>query len=86
MSYGGKWKQRRIAPTPAFHSSILNEFVDIYKKYAQKLVSRILARTKGEMAIDVQNILNLAMLDVIFETSMGLSVNALESDAPGETE
>ena len=78
-STGKKWKKRRNALTGAFHFTILNDFVDIYKAYAKRLVKHFLSDAISGKAIDVQIPVGLAMLDVICETSMGVKVNALDS-------
>ena len=79
LSYGQKWKKRRSLLTPAFHFTILNEFVGIYEKYANMMVGKLRALSHGGKCVDVQELASLALLDVICETSMGVSVGALSS-------
>ncbi|XP_057305683.1 cytochrome P450 4V2-like [Hydractinia symbiolongicarpus] len=78
-SYGSKWKQRRRAITPTFHFTILNDFVEIFTRQAESLVSRFDLKCNTGKAIDIQFPVSLAVLDVICETAMGVKTNAQES-------
>ena len=77
LSYDQKWKHRRSLITPAFHFTILNGFVGIYEKYANLMVEKLRAHSHDEEYVDVQGLTSLALLDVICETSMGVSAGAL---------
>ena len=79
FTYGDKWKKRRLALTPAFHFSILNEFLDIHEKYAEQMVVKL--RNVSHAAVDVQKITSVATLGVICETSMGVSVDSMFSES-----
>lgn len=71
-----KWQTRRKALTPAFHFKILDEFVQVFEKHANILLG-VLNKHVNEDAFDVCHYINLYTLDVICETSMGVTVNAL---------
>ena len=76
-----KWRSRRHSITPAFHFTILNDFVDIFEKHAEKLVQKLAALSAEKDFVEIQWLAKLSTLDVICETSMGVSVNALNSDS-----
>lgn len=78
-SYGKKWKTRRRMITPTFHFSILNRFAEIFQKHAQILVERIVTSTNSQIAINVQEVVSLATLEAMCETSMGVNVSGQEA-------
>ena len=75
-SYGEKWNHRRRLITPAFHFSILNEFVPIFEKQAQILVDKFMSAANEKKVIDVQVPLSLMTLESMCETSLGISNSA----------
>ena len=79
-SYGEKWNHRRRLITPAFHFSILNEFVPIFEKQAQVLVDKFMSAATEKKAIDVQVPLSLMTLESMCETSLGIS-NSTDKEA-----
>lgn len=52
VSHGQKWKNRRKILTPAFHFSILQEFVNIFNKETEDLIEKLEMRC-DEPYIDV---------------------------------
>ncbi|XP_055380309.1 cytochrome P450 4d1-like [Condylostylus longicornis] len=74
ISKGKKWFQRRKIITPAFHFKILEQFIDIFEEQGNILVEQLKKQIGKE--IDLYNYFNLATLDVICETAMGVKVNA----------
>ena len=79
-SYGEKWNHRRRLITPAFHFSILNEFVPIFEKQAQILVDKFMSAANEKKVIDVQVPLSLMTLESMCETSLGIS-NSTDKEA-----
>ena len=79
-SYGEKWNHRRRLITPAFHFSILNEFVPIFEKQAQILVDKFMSAANEKKIIDVQVPLSLMTLESMCETSLGIS-NSTDKEA-----
>ena len=78
MSKGKKWKGRRSALTPAFHFSILKDFVETFDEHAKRLVEELKKKVQcSEGIVEVQELTSLCTLDVICETSMGVRMNAL---------
>ncbi|CAD7091450.1 unnamed protein product [Hermetia illucens] len=74
-AYGNKWFTRRKIITPSFHFSILDGFVDVMSKQSDILITHLKSMAaKGE--VDIYPIVNAFALDVICETSMGVTVNA----------
>ena len=79
-SYGEKWNHRRRLITPAFHFSILNEFVPVFEKQAQILVDKFMSAANEKNVIDVQVPLSLMTLESMCETSLGIS-NSTDKEA-----
>ena len=77
-SYGEKWNHRRRLITPAFHFSILNDFVPIFEKQAQILVDKFMSAANENKVINVQVPLSLMTLESMCETSLGISNSADE--------
>lgn len=75
LSFGKKWASRRKILTPAFHFSILKEFVSLFDRQSGVLVER-LSRHCNEKVIDIQPFIKLMTLDVVCETAMGVTINA----------
>ncbi|GFS72588.1 cytochrome P450 4C1, partial [Nephila pilipes] len=75
ISPGAKWRNRRKLLTPAFHFSILKEFLPIFQEQSSVLVSKLQALT-GEPWVDIATLMSACALDIICETAMGVSVNA----------
>lgn len=89
---GQKWKSRRKMITPAFHYSILKEFVNIFEVNADILVEKLKTEI-GNNSVDIYPYISLFTLDVIYgkinshllcnfymllfiESAMGLQVEA----------
>ncbi|XP_018561986.1 cytochrome P450 4C1-like isoform X2 [Anoplophora glabripennis] len=70
-SHGQKWKSRRKILTPAFHFSILQEFVSIFNKEAEGLIGELMKHC-DEPYIDVLKPVTEFTLCSIIETSMGI--------------
>ncbi|GFT96043.1 cytochrome P450 4c3 [Nephila pilipes] len=74
-SSGAKWRSRRKLLTPAFHFSILEEFLPIFQEQSSVLVSKLQALAR-EPWLDIVPLITACTLDIICETAMGVSVNA----------
>ncbi|GLG98487.1 Probable cytochrome P450 4d14 [Gryllus bimaculatus] len=89
-STGEKWKKHRKIITPTFHFSILEQFVDVFNKQGNILMS-ILKKKEGEEPFDITPHIDLYTQDVIcgkkkqpkiehknvfVETAMGVKLNA----------
>ncbi|KAJ1526193.1 hypothetical protein ONE63_009352 [Megalurothrips usitatus] len=72
-SSGKKWHTRRKLITPTFHFRILDQFIEVFNRHSDILVSRLL-KTSG--TINIHEFMTLCTLDVICETAMGTKVNA----------
>jgi len=77
-----KWQSRRKALTPAFHFKILDEFVQVFDQQANVL-TEILRKHSNKAAFNISQYISLYTLDVICETSMGVTVNA-QTDSESE--
>nr|XP_018916558.1 PREDICTED: cytochrome P450 4C1-like [Bemisia tabaci] len=74
-SDGRKWHSRRKMITPAFHFTILSDFVEVFVKNAEILVEKLETCEKME-EFEVSDIISANTLDNVCETAMGLSINA----------
>ncbi|KAK7076602.1 Cytochrome P450 4V2 [Halocaridina rubra] len=72
---GGKWFSRRKLLTPAFHFKILEDFVDVFNRQSNKMISKLHPRANGK-PFDIFPYITLCTLDIIFETALGSSINA----------
>jgi len=79
-SAGGKWKARRRLLTPAFHFKILDDFIDVYNKQAEVLVSKLEPFADSGREFNIRNKISLCTLDVIMESSMGWELGAQSNE------
>jgi cytochrome P450 len=77
---GDKWITRRKMLTPAFHFSIIKQFVTVFNEQSRILVhvldSHCNATKDGSKVVDVFPIMTHATLDVICAAAMGRHFNA----------
>ncbi|KAJ8915093.1 hypothetical protein NQ315_014348 [Exocentrus adspersus] len=78
LSHGEKWKSRRRLLTPAFHFTILQEFLNIFNTQAEHLVNEIEKSCKKPY-IDVVKPVTEFTLCSIVDTSMGIKMHEQES-------
>ena len=76
-SSGAKWKTRRRLLTPAFHFSILTEFMDIFNEQSRVLVDKL--RQRVPKADDVFDVITKCTLDIICESAMGIKMETQAS-------
>ncbi|KXJ72911.1 hypothetical protein RP20_CCG016900 [Aedes albopictus] len=79
LSKRQKWHARRKAITPAFHFKILEQFVDVFDRNATELVDVLEKHADSGETFDMFPYVLLYALDVICESAMGTSVNALRN-------
>lgn len=70
---GTKWHKRRKILTPAFHFSILNQFLAVFNEETTKLVDKLEDLCGEKSIIDVVPPVTQFTLQSIAETAMGLS-------------
>ncbi|KAL1491450.1 hypothetical protein ABEB36_012048 [Hypothenemus hampei] len=75
ISTGQKWRKRRKIITPAFHFSILEQFVDVFDLNATILVKNLKKLPPNE-TFDVYPYMTALTLDAICETAMGVNTNS----------
>ena len=75
----GTWKPRRKMLTPAFHFSALQSYYHVMKRHADKFI-QLLKENDDSVGTDIFNRIALSALDIISETSMGVSTHAQTSD------
>ncbi|CAH1168151.1 unnamed protein product [Phyllotreta striolata] len=73
-SSGSQWHTRRKILTPAFHFSILQQFVKVFNKETARLVE-VLKGEIGKPSTNVVPLISQFTLYSISETSMGTSLN-----------
>ncbi|EDV97038.1 cytochrome P450 4d8 [Drosophila grimshawi] len=76
LSDGKVWHQRRKIITPAFHFSILDQFVEVFDQQSTICIKRLEQKADGKTIFDVYPFICMAALDIIAETAMGTKVNA----------
>ncbi|GFQ78084.1 cytochrome P450 4V2 [Trichonephila clavata] len=74
-STGKKWRRRRKLLTPAFHFSILDEFIPVFQEQSSILVSK-LQYLVHEPWVDVVPLMTACTLDIICQTAMGVNIDA----------
>ncbi|CAJ0590252.1 unnamed protein product [Cylicocyclus nassatus] len=73
---GDMWRTRRKMLTPAFHFSILSDFLPIFNKETSILLQQFSQFADTEKAVDVLPLIKLCSLDVICESAMGVNIRA----------
>ncbi|XP_017780722.1 PREDICTED: cytochrome P450 4C1-like [Nicrophorus vespilloides] len=76
VNTGASWHQRRKLLTPAFHFSILENFVEVFNEKALKLADKL--ETKVGQQINMLPYITKTTLDIICETAMGIQFNAMD--------
>ncbi|GFY57985.1 cytochrome P450 4c3 [Trichonephila inaurata madagascariensis] len=64
LSTGTKWRSRRKLLTPAFHFSILDEFIPVFQEQSNVLVSKLQSLVR-EPWVDVVPLTTACTLDII---------------------
>ncbi|PSN43039.1 Cytochrome P450 4C1 [Blattella germanica] len=82
-STGAKWQTHRKMLTPAFHFSILENFIDIFAEKSEILVNKLENELSSD-DFDVFPYMCRCTLDIICETAMGVSINAQEVEQRSE--
>ncbi|GFR15369.1 cytochrome P450 4V2 [Trichonephila clavata] len=81
-SHGSKWKSRRKLLTPSFHFEILKDFLPVFNEQSKVLVKRLRKETEMD-STDIVMPITLCSLDIMCETTLGVSVGAQENtDSP----
>lgn len=82
LSEGKRWASMRKILTPAYHFNTLEDYVSIFDANSSILVEK-LKGFKGKPFVDIYHHVALFTLDVMCETSMGVSIKA-QSDSKSE--
>ncbi|KAF0288563.1 Cytochrome P450 4C1 [Amphibalanus amphitrite] len=69
-----KWHKRRKMLTPAFHFTILDQFMDVFNEQSQVLVAKL--KDTGGQRVNVFPFITKATLDIICEATMGVQIKA----------
>ncbi|GFQ78089.1 cytochrome P450 4C1 [Trichonephila clavata] len=72
---GTKWRGSRKLLTPAFHFSILDEFIPTFQEQSRVLVSKLQSLVY-EPWVDVVPLMTACTLDIICQTAMGVNIDA----------
>nr|WKR34930.1 cytochrome P450 CYP4NQ25 [Monolepta hieroglyphica] len=80
-SKGIKWKKHRRMLTPAFHFSILDNFIDVFERVGDVFVKKLEENVGKDF--NIYPLVSLCTLDIICESAMGISINA-QTDGDSE--
>ncbi|KAH8277808.1 hypothetical protein KR018_007651 [Drosophila ironensis] len=78
-STGSKWHKHRKMITPSFHFNILQDFHEVMNENSRKFISHLRKVSAGDTIFDFQEQAHYLTLDVICDTAMGVSINAMEN-------
>ncbi|KAH8233715.1 hypothetical protein KR026_011572 [Drosophila bipectinata] len=78
-STGSKWHKHRKMITPAFHFNILQDFHEVMNENSSKFIKHLRKVAAGDTIFDFQEQAHYLTLDVICDTAMGVSINAMEN-------
>lgn len=72
------WRRRRKILVPAFSPKIVENFVHVFAEQSQKLVKQ-LTNSAGKGKFSIWPFLSTYTLDSVFETTMGVKINAQDN-------
>lgn len=89
LSFGVRWHAKRKIITPTFHFKILEQYVEIFEQNAEKFVKQLdrkysevescaTSDKDKQLSLNIYPLVCLSALDIIAETAMGVTINALE--------
>ncbi|KAH8245839.1 hypothetical protein KR038_005016 [Drosophila bunnanda] len=78
-STGSKWHKHRKMITPAFHFNILQDFHEVMNENSSKFIEHLRGLATGDNIFDFQDETHYLTLDVICNTAVGVSINAMEN-------
>uniref|UniRef100_A0A1I8PNV9 Cytochrome P450 n=1 Tax=Stomoxys calcitrans TaxID=35570 RepID=A0A1I8PNV9_STOCA len=78
-SHGKKWHTHRKMITPSFHFKILQDFHGVMSEKSTKFMEKLREVSKGAAIFDIQKEIHYLVLDIICDTAMGVSINAMEN-------
>lgn len=79
-SAGTKWHKHRKMITPSFHFKILQNFHEVMNANSNKFIEKLTAVAAGDTIFDFQEMTHYFTLDVICDTAMGVSINAMDNN------
>lgn len=79
-SPGTKWKKRRRIITPAFHFSILEQFVEVFEANGKILIQKLRESAVDKDSVNIYTYATNCTLDIISESAMGVSVKSQEGN------
>ncbi|XP_017492126.1 PREDICTED: cytochrome P450 4V2-like [Rhagoletis zephyria] len=85
LSKGAKWEYRRKLLQPAFHATVLEQFVPIMKEHTMVLIDKInhhVSQSGDEKCavLDTRKLMLPLTFDIICETAMGVKMNSQNED------
>ncbi|EDW31621.1 GL11221 [Drosophila persimilis] len=78
-STGSKWHKHRKMITPSFHFNVLQDFHEVMNEKSTKFIKHLKNVSGGGSIFDFQEQAHFLTLDIICETAMGVSINAMEN-------
>lgn len=77
-STGTHWHKHRKTITPSFHFQVLQHYHEVMNACSNKFMQSLKKISAGDTIFDFQEAAHYMTLDVISETAMGVSINAMD--------
>ncbi|SPP73698.1 cytochrome P450 4e2-like [Drosophila guanche] len=78
-STGSKWFKHRKMITPSFHFNVLQDFHEVMNEKSTQFISHLKQVAAGDSIFDFQEQAHYLTLDIICDTAMGVTINAMEN-------
>uniref|UniRef100_A0A1I8PJ36 Cytochrome P450 n=1 Tax=Stomoxys calcitrans TaxID=35570 RepID=A0A1I8PJ36_STOCA len=76
---GYRWQSHRKMIMPSFHFKILQEFQEVMARNSTKFMKKLSEASRDDSIFDFYELVEHLTLDILCETSMGISINAMHN-------